>query len=873
MSTLLAPLGAFSYRRPLIVLASWLAVLLTVIGLVLASDGRIQASVTVDGTPAQEQLDEIRREMPEAGGSQGSIVYQAQDGTALDAEDRAAIARAVQATAELEYVVDRAEVMARQQADLEAEATERAFAQAEEQVDGQLKEMRQALSDLPTQPGPQQDQLAGIRAALDDALAAQGEEKFTRVAQLADQFASLGTADPASARALRNAAGEDTFAALTSGGDRTTQIRQQAAQQVEIMNAELAQLQLGVAPKGVPLVVDGAAVPGVTLSGDGTVAVHDLQLTGQLDELPPEVGEQLALLARENVEDAGLNAYPSSSLTPMEPPVGGQEIVGLVVAAVVLFLTLGSLIAAGLPLLTAVVGVAVGVGGAFGFSEFYPMTSTTPVLALMLGLAVGIDYALFILHKQRSLILREGLPAEAATARAVGTSGSAVLFAGLTVIIALLGLLLLDISFVATMALAAAATIAVAVLISLTALPALLGLVGERIVSRKARERQTATAGEGKGLSARWARGITGKPWLVVAGVAIALGMLALPAADMRLGMPSGATAAAGSPERLNYDLTVAGLGEGANGPLLVAVDRPAGQPDVERIRGTMTALGDIPGVADAAFRGANADGTLEMYALVPGSGPMAEETEDLVHRLREPGAVEGVGELGVTGLTAINIDLSQKLADAVPVYLAVVAGLSLVILLLVFRSVVIPVAATLGFLLTVGATFGITTSVFGTGTLGWLAGVDRPGTVLSFLPIMATGILYGLAMDYQLFLGTAMREAHMHGAPPRESVVRGFTHASRVVVAAAVIMVSVFGVFVLTDDMMIRQFGFTLAVGILIDAFLIRMALIPALMGVAGGVTWWLPRWLDKVLPRLDVEGTSLERSGQGPADSQPAV
>ena len=454
-----------------------------------------------------------------------------------------------------------------------------------------------------------------------------------------------------------------------------------------------------------------------------------------------------------------------------------------------------------------------------------------------------------------------------AAARAAGTAGSAVLFAGLTVVIALLGLLVIDVGFVTTMAVAAAATVALAVLVSLTALPALLGIVGERIVRGRARHPGThRPEGHGAGPAHRWARAVTSRPWLAVLAVVGVLGLAALPAQDLRLGMPSGAASPAGTAERVNDDLTAQALGEGANGSLLVTVQRAdADEPDPDRMAATVDELAALPGVANASLRGTNEDRTLEIYQVTPQTGPTDAATEELVQRLRDPGAISTADQLGVTGLTAVNIDLSERLAEAVPVYLGLVAGLSLVVLLLVLRSVVIPLAATAGFLLTVAATFGLTTAVFGTATLGWLADVDRPGVVLSFLPVMATGILYGLAMDYQVFLGSSMRESRAHGADGTEAVVDGFVHAGRVVVAVAVIMVSVFGVFILGDDPMVKQFGFALAAGILVDAFLVRMTFMPAVMQLAGRAAWWLPRWLDRILPVLDIEGSRLERPRGG--------
>ncbi len=919
MSTLLARLGAGSFRHRIVVLLLWALVLGGVIGLARTADTQVSTSVAVDGTPAQEVLDQVQVELPEAAGTQGTVVFRAKDGRVDDGPATDAVVAALEAGVATGYVVDRHAIRADQEAELRARATETATEKTGEAITRQLEllseglrgvdqtvqgrsedvavqlavlaagqppqlqpwqqeqlagqggpstpmgpaQLRPALEGMQQQLDAQATQLAEIQASVAELLRAPVEQQLDGVVDLSAQVEQLTEADPAAAEMLRGSLDGEGTSMLTSGTDPRRQIEETVDEQVASVMDDLDQLQRGTSPAGVPLVVHGEQVPGVTVSQDGTIAVLQVQLTEQLDDLPPGAADEVVGALTAGAADAGLEAYPSDSLQPLEPPIGGHEALGLLVALLVLLLTLGSLLAAGLPILTALLGVGVGVGGAFGLSEYYHMTSTTPVLALMLGLAVGIDYALFILFKQRRLILDRGMSAREATATAVGTAGSAVLFAGLTVIVALLGLLVLDIGFVTTMAVAAAATVGVSVLVSLPLLPALLGLVGERIVSRRAREGGGVHRPAGSGAAHRWARIVTARPWLVVVGVVALLGLAAVPAADMRLGMPGGSSAAVGSPERLNADLTAQALGPGAEGPLLVTVERPGGaERDLDQIRATLHHLAQVDGVADAALRGTNEDGTLEIYAVTPEAGPMAASTEDLVHTLREPGVVAGVDQVGVTGLTAINIDLSQRLAEAVPVYLAVVVVLALVILLLVFRSLVIPIVATLGFLLTVGASFGLTTAVFGTAELGWLAGVDRPGVVLSFLPIMATGILYGLAMDYQVFLTTAMREAHVHGSSGHGAVVEGFAHASRVVVAAAVIMVSVFAVFVLTDDPIITQFGFALALGVLVDAFLVRMTLMPAVLHAVGDAAWWLPRWLDRLLPALDVEGSRLERA-----------
>ncbi|HWS57189.1 MAG TPA: MMPL family transporter, partial [Actinotalea sp.] len=546
---------------------------------------------------------------------------------------------------------------------------------------------------------------------------------------------------------------------------------------------------------------------------------------------------------------------------------GGHEAIGIAVAAVVLIVTLGSIVLAGLPILLALVGVFIGVGGAYALSGNFEMTTSTPALGLMLGLAVGIDYALFIIHKQRSLQVRFGLDTIESTARAVATAGGAVLFAGATVVIALLGLLTLGMGFVSTMALTAAVTVALAVALALTALPALLGLLGllGRIRQRAAPGPQAQAEplhGHSRfGRAAqRWITAITARPILAIVLVGLALGALAVPAGQMELGMPSGAVAAPGSAQRTAYDAVSDVLGEGANAPLVVAL-KPTDPDAVDqnRLEAWQFQLADHESATNVRLMGTSEDRSLVLYTVVPAAGPTDPGTADLVHAMRGS-EIADVEEVGVTGLTAINIDLSESLRSAIPVYLVLVVLLSLAVLLLVFRSLVVPLAATGGFLLSIAATLGLVVTVFGNPDFTWLVGVDRAGPVLSFLPIMATGILYGLAMDYQVFLGTSIREAYVHGASARKAVVDGFHHASRVVVAAAVIMVSVFAGFVLSDDAMIRQFGFALSVGILIDAFLIRMTLIPAILHLAGDMAWWLPRWLDRILPDLDLEGARLE-------------
>ncbi len=614
--------------------------------------------------------------------------------------------------------------------------------------------------------------------------------------------------------------------------------------------------------------LEGATGPlgWVTVSDDGTAGVATLLLTGQVADLPNGSLSTLREAMAAPAARAGIRTAASSSLEPTSPPVGGEEAIGLIFAVLVLVLTLRSLIAAGLPVLNALLGVGIGVGSAFGLSAHYEMTSSTPALGLMLGLAVGIDYSLFIIHKARALLRNPATTPREAAARAVGTAGSAVFFAGLTVVIALLGLITLRLSFVTTMALTAAATVVLAVAIGLSALPALLGLLGERLRPRqrkaaRAESNELTAAPAHRDLAASWARAVTRRPWLVILLVTAALAALAIPATGLRLGMPSGSVAAAGSTARVNYDAVTKISGEGSNAPLIVALRRPTGHAaDFDLMDTWKRELLAVPGVADARLMGASDDRDLVAFSVLPSTGPTDPATEELVHRLRTA-SLTNADVPGVTGLTAINIDLSEALRRAIPIYLGIVVALSLVVLLLVFRSVLVPLAATGGFLLAIAATIGLVVLAFSTDGFTWLVGRDRPGPVLSFLPIMATGVLYGLAMDYQVFLASSIREEHVHGASAHDAVVEGFSHASRVVLAAATIMVSVFAGFVLSEDTMIRQFGFALSIGILIDAFLIRMTVMPAVLHLAGEGAWWLPRWLDRLLPSVDVEGEALTR------------
>lgn len=621
---------------------------------------------------------------------------------------------------------------------------------------------------------------------------------------------------------------------------------------------------------------------GGTLSEDGRVGYATVTFTANAVELPAADKTAIEDAAR-SAQDAGLRVAIGGDALEGEfhPPLA--EVIGVGVALVVLLITFGSLVAAGMPLLTALVGVGVGMLGITTLTGFVELSSVTPALGTMLGLAVGIDYALFIMSRYRHEV-RLGRPLEEAAGRAVGTAGSAVVFAGLTVIIALAGLAVCGVGFLTQMGLGGAFTVALAVLIALTLLPALLGFAGQRVTSgrlkflKDADPEDDTTRTNGR----RWAETVSKHRWLaLVGGVALAA-VASIPVASMQLALPDDASKPAGSDARVAYDLISDNFGPGANGPLLVVVDTAqAADPvaavatateDIQAltVRGDSDIAAVVPAVTDdspeaqAAFQQQLAAVGFATITVVPASGPSDEATKDLVADLRQAVAdlPEQTGARAlVTGQTAVGVDIANELSDVFPLYLAVVVGLAVVLLVLVFRSVWVPVKAALGFLLSVGVSLGATVAVFQWGWLNGLLGLDTTAPVLFLLPILLTGILFGLAMDYEVFLVTRMREAYVHGTPARRAVVDGFAHSARVVVAAAVIMVGVFAGFAFTDDVILKTIGFALAVGVLADAFLVRMVIVPAVMAIVGDRIWWMPRWLDRVVPNVDVEGEALAR------------
>ncbi|RMB83449.1 MMPL family transporter [Streptomyces shenzhenensis] len=601
------------------------------------------------------------------------------------------------------------------------------------------------------------------------------------------------------------------------------------------------------------------------VSASGTIAYAQVTYAVPQADISTAASDALHDVVRRGA-DAGLAVSLGGNAVLDEGESNAAELIGLLVAAFVLVITFGSLLAAGLPLLSAIVGVGVALCGVTVASSFVDMASNAQTLALMLGLAVAIDYALFIVSRYRSE-LREGHRPEEAVGRALGTAGSAVVFAGLTVIIALVGLSVIGIAMLTTMGLAAAFAITVAVLVALTLLPALLGFTGTRVANGRFTTRRSRAVQRGRGtpMGVRWGRFVTRHPWKMLLASVVGLGVLALPAMSLRLTLPDDSMAAPGSTQRVAYDTLSKGFGPGFSGPLTVVVDARTSDDPKAAAKDASALLGRLDDVATVRPPVFNKAGDVALINAVPASSPTSQATVDLVADIRERGtalAKAGGAQLMVTGTTALNIDVSAKLGEAMVPYLAIVVGLALILLLLVFRSVLVPLKAALGFLLSVVATLGVLVAVFQWGWLKDLFGVDETAPIVSLLPILLIGVVFGLAMDYEVFLVSGMREAYVHGASPTEAIVTGFRHGARVVTAAAIIMISVFAGFLLDDVALVKSIGMGLAAAVLFDAFVVRMTIVPAVMTLLQDRAWSLPAWLDRVLPNVDVEGEKLRHT-----------
>jgi len=690
--------------------------------------------------------------------------------------------------------------------------------------------------------------------------------------------------------------------------------------QTQAGNARLGQAEaarLGEAPAQHQAIADATA----TISPDRTTAYFEAGFDYKNSADVTKGDQQQIKDAAGPMKSAGMRVEYSGSAISSKGAGGGSEMIGIGVAAIVMIITFGSMVAFGMPILTALIGVGIGITGVTAMSAFTDISSDTSMLATMIGLAVGIDYSLFILSRYRHEYAVTGNREEAA-GRAVGTSGSAVVFAGMTVIIALAALSIVNIPFVTAMGLAAAATVFIAVLIALTMTPALLGILKGKAFAGRIKFLNPPDAGgpdeykaghsERNSNGFRWVRTVVKHPVAPLIGGVVLLALLAVPISGLKLALPNDGTGDPKTTQRQAYDLVGQNFGKGQNGPITLIVDGSAiTNPDLavqnqqraaayNKVMDTIRQLPDVApsgdktgyvlaakdSAANASDRGATPIGGQQEFVkavmsgtapagtvqtvpigdtmqinVIPISGPGEKATENLVHAIRaSEGALHdqtGVS-YGVTGQTPIELDVSSRLSGALIPYLMIVVGLAFVLLMIVFRSVLVPLTAALGFLLSVLAAFGTTVAIFQEGHLGL---IGNPQPIVSFLPIMLIGLVFGLAMDYQVFLVTRMREEYVRGADAKTAVVQGFRHGARVVAAAATIMISVFAGFMLQDAVFIKAMGFALAFAVLLDAFVVRMMIIPAVLSLLGDRAWQLPRWLDRILPNVDVEGEKLRK------------
>jgi RND superfamily putative drug exporter len=672
--------------------------------------------------------------------------------------------------------------------------------------------------------------------------------------------------------------------------------------QINDANAKLGSVN-GVAQAISPFVNTAA------ISADNKIAYIQLQLSGESGELSKDTISKIGQIVSDSRAN-GLTTEMGGDVINKAPGeiLGIGEISGVVMALVVLFITLGSLISAGMPIITALVAIVVSMAGLFSLSQVITISSTTPVLGVMLGLAVGIDYSLFIISKYKYYLL-EGFSYLDAIGKAIATAGNAVLFAAATVVIALSSLAIVNIPFMTTMGLTGAGTVAIAAIVSVTLLPALLGIAGKKIFRSNTNKLITKAQAKGPHESHsakhttiwyKWGKVITKHPIVTLLSAVIIVGVIAIPARNLTLGLPIDQYAAKDTTQRKAYDLLTQGFGPGFNGPLLVVVeglpavtnaDRQAVQSQlVASTPKPSTPLNQtqqlaalailnqkvdqytplyqlnlvakkISGLADvqqALGALSTVDGTKGVIQVTPKTAPSDSKTIDLITYLRDSNnqaSLSGSGAVtfSVTGSTALQTDINNKLAAALPEYLAVIVGLSFVLLIIAFRSILIPIKATLGFLLSVAAMFGALVAVF---QWGWFGIAAAPGPIISFIPIIAIGILFGLAMDYEFFIVSSMHESYRSSRDAKLAVLEGFGLGSKVVAAAGAIMVSVFAGFISNHDVTIQAIGFGLATGILLDAFVVRMSIVPAVMTLIGRSAWWIPKWLDRVLPHISVEG-----------------
>ncbi|AOX66457.1 RND transporter [Curtobacterium sp. BH-2-1-1] len=843
MAGLLYRLGRFSARRHWLVIIAWV-VIMGIAGVTYSLfAGTISSSITIPNTKTSQVQDELADKFPSANGGTGTIVFETTNGKAFSDAQKSDVADFLQKVEKLDGVKGATSGFETQQ---QLDDQRQKIVDGREQItDGraQIESGQKELDAQKSQLASGKEQIASAQAQLNaqkaQAEAAGGAAAAAAQTQLAQAQAQID------AQQQQITSGEQQIEAAQQKIDDNTKKLDDSEQELE-QGSKLLDLSKDIR----------------FVSSNGIAVIGTVQFTKSTYEVPADTKTQIADDA-EAADISGVDVYVSNDIAQGVPSIlGPGEIGGVIIAAIVLFLMLRTIIGAAVPLVSAVLGVGVASLAALSFSSLVEFISVTPVLGVMLGLAVGIDYSLFILNRHRTQ-LKQGMGVHESIGLANGTSGNAVVFAGATVIVALLALNITGIPFLGLMGTVGAVAVFFAILIATSFTPALLSLIGMRILRKKERAKignTDSTRVPNKPMST-WRAVIT-----LVAGVAV-LGTIALPATQMRLGLPTGASESVESSQYKAYKALDDEFGAGQNGPLLVVATLPdsVSEDDVTATEVTIgEAIAKNDDVKAVLPIGASKDRDIIAFQVKPAGGPDSVSTETLVKDLREQtvSTDDGKVTLGVAGNASANIDVSEKLSNVLPLYLVVVVGLSLIILIIVFRSFLVPITATAGFILSVLASFGGLTAIYQWGWLGSVFGVHDPAPILSFLPIIEIGILFGLAMDYQLFLVSGMREAYAHGASAKVAVQRGLHAGRAVVTAAAIIMISVFAGFIFSDSSTIKPIGFGLAFGVLVDAFVVRMLLIPAAMHLLGESAWWFPKWLDRIVPDVDVEGAKLERS-----------
>jgi len=626
---------------------------------------------------------------------------------------------------------------------------------------------------------------------------------------------------------------------------------------------------------------DAAAIPGVVgvvspydtqppaISADGQIGYVVVQFAEQADSVPSSSVDALMAL-RDGAERPGLEVELGGQVITVaeKGPPGSSELIGIAAAIIILLVAFGSLVAMGLPLVTAFSGLFASVLITGVLALWLDFNTETRAFTAMIGIGVGIDYALFIVTRYREGLHR-GESVETAVVRAIDTAGRSIIFAGSIVVVALLGLATMGIPFVAALGIAAAVVVSLAVIVAITILPALLAALGHSIDRWSIPWFHASGSTDEEGIWYELAEFSQRRPWLVTfTGVALLL-VLAIPATDMRIGSADAGNGPTSLTSRRAYDLLSEGFGPGFNGPLSVVVDTSEAS-DPAAVDRLVADLREQPGVARVAPPVYNPSGDTGIVTVIPTTAPQSEETQDLVHRLRDdvvPPALEGSGvEASIGGPTAAFIDIGDRISDRLPVFFAVVIGVSMLLLAIVFRSLLVPVQAAVMNVLSIAAAYGVLVAVFQWGWLSELFGIDRTGPIESFLPMMLFAVLFGLSTDYEVFLMSRIHEAWLEGRGSRASVSHGSATTSRVITAAASIMVVVFLSFTMSDSRIVKEFGLGLAVAVFVDATVIRMLLVPAITGLLGRWNWYMPAWLDRRLPRLSLE---VPDPAPGPAPS----